>query len=97
MSYRVELTTEAEGQLKGLPAPVALRVQRQLNNLARDPALLSKPSHSPFVPGCQLMSFDYDHDAKRWFVNILFEYAQDEQTLIVLAIVVQAVEEWLEG
>lgn len=96
MSYKLRLSPEAETDLRHLPAPVGLFVARQLVNLSEDPAILSKPSHFPYPLGYQLMSCDYDHESNRWFVNILFRYGTDEQTLEIVGIAAQAVEEWFE-
>jgi hypothetical protein len=97
MSYGIILAPEAEKDLNGLPHAVALFVARQLTNLAESPAALSRRSHFPFRERCQVMACDYDDDAgHRWFINVLFQYSQDEANLHVLGIASQSVDEWLE-
>jgi hypothetical protein len=96
MSYKLRLSPEAEIDLRRLPPPVALFTARQLINLADDPTILSKPSHFPYPQGHQLMSCDYDHESRRWFINVLFRYASDEATLEIVGISAQAAEEWFE-
>jgi hypothetical protein len=66
----------------------------QLQALELNPTLLSERSHFPFREGCQVFSFDYDRDEKRYFVNVLFQYENDEETLHVSDVPWQVAENW---
>jgi hypothetical protein len=84
MSYRAILSANAQADIRRMPAPVARYTLAQLKNLEADPTLLSRPSHFPFRQKCQIFSFDYDHAGQRYFVNVLFQYAADEESLEIL-------------
>jgi hypothetical protein len=42
------------------------------------------------------MEFDYDHDGRRYFATVLFQYGQDEQTLHILDAALHDVTTWYE-
>jgi len=85
MSYGVALAPEALEDLAKLPLGIRARVEQALVRLAESPTALSRPSHFPYVPA-QAYELHYQLESTEYFVTILFRYAQDEQTLIVLAI-----------
>jgi hypothetical protein len=96
MSYRATLSANAANDVRRMPPAVARYAIAQLRNLEVDPTLLSRASHFPFREKCQIFSFDYDHDGKRYFVNVLFQYGADEQTLFILDAPWQEASEWWE-
>ena len=97
MNYRAILSSNAQADIRGMPRSVARYVIAQLRNLESDPTLLSRASHFPFRLQCQLFSFDYDHLGQRYFINVLFQYGADEETLHILDAPWQAVTEWWES
>jgi hypothetical protein len=97
MSYRAILSPNAQDDLRRMPPPVSIYTLSQLANLERNPTALSEPSHFPFREKCQIFSFDYDFQGKRYFFNVLFEYGADEQTLFLSDIAWQVAEQWYEG
>jgi hypothetical protein len=96
MSYRATLSANAQDDLRRMPRRVALHAIAQLRSLEANPTLLSGRSHFPFREKCQIFSFDYDHEGQRYFVNVLFQYDADEETLHIADIAWQAVDEWWE-
>jgi hypothetical protein len=96
MSYGINLSPEAQEDLSRLPLAVRRFALNQLLNLSESPTALSRKSHFPYFEKCQLMTFDFDHDGQRHFCNILFQYGQDELTLYIIAISVQAAGKWYE-
>jgi hypothetical protein len=79
-----------------MPPAVARYTLAQLANLAASPTSLSVKSHFPFREKCQLLTFDYDWDGMRYFVNVLFHYAADEQTLVITDVPWQSADSWWE-
>jgi hypothetical protein len=94
MSYRAILTGNAKNDLRAMPERVAQYVLLQLAELEKSPTALSRPSHFPFRLQCQLFKFDYDYDGKRYFINVLFQYGADEESLYILDAPFQAAESW---
>jgi hypothetical protein len=84
MSYVVKLTAEAEEDLRAArrPAPAEPR-HGPVGDLARAPAVLSRPASFPHLP-YQKYQFWSPDDTTHF--TVLFEYGQDEQTLHVVAI-----------
>jgi mRNA-degrading endonuclease RelE of RelBE toxin-antitoxin system len=85
MSYGVALAPEALEDLQKLPPAIRTRVEQALSLLAENPTALSRPSHFPHVP-CQAYELHYQEQSTEYFITILFRYAQDEQSLNILAI-----------
>jgi hypothetical protein len=83
MSYGVEFTPRADEAFDQFPPMVATTVLDRLDDLAKDPVGLGRPSHFPYLPGRQLYQFWVESDG-RWWVTLLFRFSQDEQRLIVL-------------
>src|SRR5947209_4639972 len=94
MSYRVVLSVRAQTDIKGMPSALRPYVIQQLKALELNPSLLSKRSHFPYREQCQVFSFDRDEGGKRYFINVLFQYGADEQTLHVSDITCQGVTDW---
>jgi hypothetical protein len=86
MSYGVELTRAADDAFNQLPPMVASTVLDRLDDLARDPIGLGRPSHFPYLPGRQLFQFWAESEG-RWWVTILFRFSQDEQRVVILDVV----------
>src|SRR5260221_11825370 len=97
MSYRSSLSTNAQDDIRRIKEDrVRQYVMAQLINLENDPALLSHRSHFPWREQCQVFSFDYDYGARRYFINVLFQYGADEQTLSIDDIAVVEADNWWE-
>ena len=86
MGYDIALTSLANEALDSVPNYVRERAAGQLSILAEYPTLLSRPSDVPLMTDCQLFVFQVEHLADRWTISVLFKYAADEQTLIVIGI-----------
>lgn len=86
MPYGMRLEREAVEDFERLPQACRRRVFRHLELLCESPTALSRPSHFPYRPGFQLYSFNFVHENARWFMNVLFKYGVDEQSLFVAAI-----------
>jgi hypothetical protein len=93
MSYAIDITPEAAGDLAPLPVQVSIEVERRLNELAQDPVGLSRPSHFPYPVNAQAFKFDYEFDDVQYAFHVLFKYGQNEQTLHILMIAVQMIGE----
>jgi hypothetical protein len=96
MKYRAILSANAQEDIRRMPRPVAVYVLGQLRSLENDPVLLSRRSHFPFREKCQIFEIDYDWEGKRYFINVLFQYGADEETLHILDAPFQAVDDWWE-
>ena len=84
MSYGVSFAREAELDLDRLKDPLLKsHVLDQLDLLARAPAKLSRPASFPHLPFQKYQFWSPDHAIH---FTALFQYSQDEQTLIILAI-----------
>ena len=84
MSYDVSLTEEAEDDLKRLEDPVLQsHVLDQLDYLSRAPAALSRPASFPHLPYQKYQFWSPDHTIH---FTTLFQYSQDERTLIIVGI-----------
>ncbi|MDB5323020.1 MAG: hypothetical protein JWN40_4651 [Phycisphaerales bacterium] len=97
MNYHAILSANAQNDIRGMPLAVARYTLLQLQNLQEFPTSLSVRSHFPFREKCQLFSFDYDWEGRRYFINVLFQYGMDEMSLFVLDAPWQVAEEWWEG
>jgi hypothetical protein len=88
MSYALEYTDKAAGQLERLPAEFVDVVETRLLRLAEAPATLSVPIASPpFPPRGQLYHFEVtDSTYRRWFFTVIFRYSQDETALHILSV-----------
>jgi hypothetical protein len=96
MSYRAILSTNAEADLRRMPPALARFTLAQLRNLESDPTALSRRSHFPFRERCQVFHFDYSDGAHHYVVNVLFQYATDEERLLILDVPwTEAPEIWL--
>lgn len=83
MSYDVELTPQAEDDLRSiadLDPLLASYVLDQLDRLALDPVGLSRRGGFPYLPG-QRFEF-WSPDGYR--IIVLFRYAAGESTLVIL-------------
>jgi hypothetical protein len=87
MRYGIEFTPRADDDFNALPPVVASKVLDELDELAKDPAARSRPSHFPHLPGRQLFQSRIETEGDVWWITILFRYAQDEQNLVILDIV----------
>jgi hypothetical protein len=97
MNYRAILTANSQDDIRRMPPAVARFTLLQLKNLQESPTSLSVRSHFPFREKCQLFSFDYDWEGRRYFINVLFQYGTDETRLIILDAPWQVADEWWEG
>jgi hypothetical protein len=86
MSYGVEFTPAADDAFARLAPMVASTVLDRLDDLARNPLTLGRPSHFPYLPGRQLYQFWAEAEG-RWWVTIMFRVSQDEQRITVLDVV----------
>jgi hypothetical protein len=96
MSYRAILSNNAQADIRQMPAPLARFTLAQLQNLEASPTTLSRRSHFPFRERCQVFTFDFAHEGHYYVVNVLFQYAADEQQLHIADIPwTDAPEIWL--
>ncbi|MGA2229303.1 MAG: hypothetical protein ABSH22_00110 [Tepidisphaeraceae bacterium] len=86
MNYAISLTIEAEHDLARLPSAVRRFCGVQLRLLGDAPTVLSKPSRFPYREKCQMFQFGCLHANDRWELNALFQYSQDETTLVIIGI-----------
>jgi hypothetical protein len=86
MSYGVEFTPAADDAFAQLAPLVASAVLDRLDDLARDPANLGRPSHFPYLPGRQFYQFWVETEG-RWWLTVLFRFSTDERRIIVLDVV----------
>ena len=87
MHYGIELTRRADDDLSGLPPVVASKVLDELDELAKDPAARSGPSHFPHLPGRQLFQTRIEAEGDVWWITVLFRYSQDERNLVILDVI----------
>lgn len=90
MSYGVEFTSKADEAFGELAPMVASAVLDHLDDLARDPLNLGRPSHFPYLPGRQLFQFWVETEG-RWWVTVLFRFSADERRIIILDVVASEV------
>jgi hypothetical protein len=86
MSYEPFVTAEVAAKIDAQPGPVALFIKRQIIAIADSPTALSIPSYFPYVPASQIVECDYDHAGDRYYIIILFRYADDERTIRVFGV-----------
>ncbi|MGO9914957.1 MAG: hypothetical protein ACLQIB_09625 [Isosphaeraceae bacterium] len=87
MNYEVQLTSQAEEDFSALPLHLQHYLERQLDDLAKSPVTLSRPSVTPpHPPGHMIYEVDYSLGQEHWHLSILFRYHQDEVHLIVTGI-----------
>jgi hypothetical protein len=94
VSYEIILEPAAVEDLSKLPKPVRDYVAIQLHNLAESPFALSRRSHFQFPQKCQLYSFDYDFGGQRHFMNVLFQFGQNETKLHIIGISWRPADDW---
>ena len=84
MGYSVSLSQEAEADFDRLKDPVLQSfVLDQLDHLARAPAALSRRGGFPHLPYQTYAFWGPDHTIH---FTVLFQYSQDERSLIVVSI-----------
>jgi hypothetical protein len=87
MAYQLVLSPEADSDLKSFPSALREHVVASLKRLAENPVALSRPSHFPYPPNCQLFRPEpFFHEDDRHESMVLFRYAQDETSLQIIAI-----------
>jgi hypothetical protein len=94
MNYRAILSPRSQQDIRNMPVSLARYTLAQLRNLEAAPTALSRRSHFPFREQCQIFNFDYRADDVYYVVNVLFQYAADEQTLLIADIPWTTAEEW---
>ncbi len=94
MKYAAVLSNRAKADILKMPPAIREYTLSQLKALELNPTLLSKPSHFPYRENCQMFTFDKDHEGKRHFITVLFQYGTDEATLYVAGIAYQAADDW---
>ena len=86
MSYAVELTPRARDRLQELPTALAETVLDHIDLLALDPIHQSLPGDEDEPH--QYHRFTWEDARGTHRVTIPFQYSQDEQTLIIIQIIV---------
>jgi hypothetical protein len=83
MSYNVETTPRADDELGRLPESMRNIVIRRFMDFAKNPSLQgSRSAPSLYTPG-QLFEMEFTYDQMTCWVDIVFRYTQDEQTLVI--------------
>ena len=80
MSYTVILEPRAIEELAAVPPPLQRRVEEGIIALRMDPTGLSRPIYPPLTVG-QLYEFTFIYDDMECWVQSVFQYGSDEQTL----------------
>jgi hypothetical protein len=88
--YQLRLSQPALERLEGLPFSLQEAVEHALDRLAESPTSVSVRGAFPHRLDRQLYHFSAtDFLGKRWHFAAHFRYAQDEQTLDVIAFTVR--------
>jgi len=87
MTYEIRLSSDAGVTLVGLAKPLRAHILRHLRKLADSPASLSRASHFPYPPDCQLSRPEpVKHEGDRHEFMVLFRYARDETSIEIIGI-----------
>lgn len=88
--YQLQFSQPALEQLESLPLSLRDEVDRAFDRLAESPTSVSVRSAFPYREDRQLYHFSVlDFAGKRWHFVAHFRYAQDEQSLLVIAFTAQ--------
>lgn len=82
MSYSVEVGPQAIEDLARLPVAVQRAVLEAMRLMAAEPTRRSRPAPPPYPPG-MLYREDIPVEGVTCLLDVVFRYAQDEQTLHV--------------
>jgi hypothetical protein len=87
MAHQIVLSPQAERDLASFSAPIRDYVVTSMTRLAENPVTLSRASHFPYPPECQLFRPEplFDETDRHEFM-ILFRYRQDEVSLQIIGI-----------
>lgn len=88
MPYSVVFTPEAEADLARIAGDdplLASLILDHADRLAQAPTELSHRGGMPFLPGQRYPFWAQGDDGRQW-VNLFFQYGQDEQTLWITGI-----------
>lgn len=86
MRYELTLADVAVPQFKAIPPLLLDAVLRELDRLAASPTTASLRAVYPYTDGQLFFGFVTDRFGKRWQVRVHFQYAQDEQALVLTRI-----------
>jgi mRNA-degrading endonuclease RelE of RelBE toxin-antitoxin system len=87
MSHQPLFSPAAEKDLARLPEAFQKHVLAEIERLAANPVLLSRPSVPPWLPNRQMFRADpLEVEDGRHEFHVFFRYGQDEETIHVLAI-----------
>jgi len=87
MPYHLVLSPQAEQDLASFPPSLRKHVIDSLQHLAENPVAISRPSHFPYPPECQLFRPDpFFDETDRHELMVLFRYGQDEISLQIIGI-----------
>jgi hypothetical protein len=87
MTYQLVLSPEAESDLASFSPPIREHIVESLRRLAENPLALSRASHFPYPPNCQLFRPEpFFHEDDRHEFMVLFRYGQDEASLHIIGI-----------
>ncbi len=91
MSYNIEITPQAEEDLRRLPGLIQKAALHHLIEFAKNPGVAgSRSAPSLYTPG-QLIEFQLEHDQMTCWVGMVFRYTQDERTLVIERVYVEFV------
>jgi len=86
MRYEIVLSVKAARQFESLDVVVASGLAEHFDRLAEDPVGLSQPSYLPYPPGYQLFKCHVGAANGSHYFAILFNYSQDETSLLISGI-----------
>lgn len=89
MSYRIELSPEAQAKLRTIPPGLRQQVAEKMEELAEDPVKRGRETPAPpYVPIGHIFQFHFRHDGPVRYFTVFFLYGDDGETLIVWDIVI---------
>ena len=92
MTYRIRVVPVVHEQFRAIPAGLRTAVAAQIRQLGLSPTRFSQPTRIPYPEKSQLCEQIHHHEGKDYRVVVVFQYAMDEERLLLLQIRVAPVE-----
>lgn len=83
MSYNVETTPRADEELARLPEPLRNAAILRFIEFANNPSVGGSTSTPALYTPGQFFEMELTYDQMTCWVGIVFQYAQDERTLVI--------------
>jgi len=83
MSYQVQLSAQADEDLSSLDISIRTAILQRLLQFAKSPSEGRSTATLAPYPSGQLVQFSFSLEGAQYWAGVVFQYSQDEQSLIV--------------